>query len=154
MYSALGSYVAHATRIKERLIAGGVGVAIGMAAAAVLFLLGAAGCTEIDEHTPPPADWPALTIDERHVAHSAMRDACAPFAPAGMSPEACAVVDFVARRCTIWLSADFPPAREVVDHEWLHCRGHDHVGENTLARAWEAHKAAAAIGAAITRGNR
>lgn len=42
MYSPLGAYVAHKTRIRERLIAGVVGAALGLAGGAVVHLIAAA----------------------------------------------------------------------------------------------------------------
>jgi hypothetical protein len=41
-YSPLGSYVSFRQRIRERLIAGGVGIFLGLALGAVLFVAGIA----------------------------------------------------------------------------------------------------------------
>jgi len=76
--------------------------------------------------------WPELKIIEHHVSHREMRDRCMPYMGVGMSPEACAEFDFAQSRCDIWLSADFPPARFVVEHERQHCLGFEHAGENDL----------------------
>lgn len=97
-------------------------------------LLALAGCSTID-HAPAPTDWPALKVVERRVSHAQMRDTCSAFVPWYLSPEACAVIRFNDRVCTITISADFPPSRSVLEHEREHCAGHDHPGETTLRDA-------------------
>lgn len=109
-------------------------------AAAIALLLGA--CSTIDEHTPPPLDWPALTVDVARVAHGEMRETCGRFTSVMASPEGCALLDFSARTCSIVLSRDFP-SQAVERHEYLHCAGFDHPGESTLADLWRNYKAAA-----------
>lgn len=104
----------------------------------------AAACTTIDEHTAPPADWPKLELFEHHVPHAEMRDQCVQWGPWWASPEACAIVNFEAMRCDIWFSADFPPLRTWIEHEYMHCAGYDHPGDPVLATAWQLHKATAA----------
>lgn len=99
-----------------------------------------AACTVIDSHQPPPPDWPSLRIVEHHVSHQAMREVCTQYAPQGMSPEACAQFYFDKGECHLWFSSDFPPARWMIEHEHLHCRGHDHVGDSTLRHIWESWK--------------
>lgn len=76
--------------------------------------------------------WPKLEIVEHHVPHAVMRTRCMPYVGFGMSPVACAEFDLVARRCDVWFSADFPPSRSTIEHERLHCEGHDHPGDTTL----------------------
>jgi hypothetical protein len=76
--------------------------------------------------------WPDLKIVEHHVSHREMRDRCMPYVGVGMSPEACAEFQFAQSRCDIWLSADFPPPRFVVEHERQHCLGFEHAGEHDL----------------------
>lgn len=97
--------------------------------AAVLLL--ASGCTIIGHERVD--GWPHLQIVEHHVPHHAMRERCAKYAPPMMSPEACAEFYFAEGECHLWFSADFPPTREIVAHERLHCRGFEHVGENAMA---------------------
>lgn len=76
--------------------------------------------------------WPTLAIVEHHVPHHEMRDRCGKYVPAWASPEACAEFNFAAAECHVWLSADFPPAPGVLEHERLHCAGYDHVGEHAM----------------------
>ena len=83
------------------------------------------GCTPIS-HIPTPG-WPALAVTEHHVSNREMRDACVPYMPAGVSPMGCAVMDLDAKTCDIWLSKDFPD-EHALEHERLHCLGHDHPG--------------------------
>ena len=99
-----------------------------------------AGCTTIDSHERVEG-WPKLEIVEHYVPHAEMRDRCVKYVGFGMSPEACAEFDLVARKCHIWFSADFPPTRAIVEHERLHCRGFEHIGENAMSgflAAWRA----------------
>mgnify|MGYP001588216950 CR=1 FL=1 len=92
------------------------------------------GCTAIGNQSSP-SDWPKLDVAERHVSHREMRDACAPFAPPMFSPEGCAIIDFAADTCVIYVSIDFP-SQSVLEHEHEHCAGRDHVGSATLRDAW------------------
>jgi hypothetical protein len=61
----------------------------------------------------------------------------------GMVPLACAEFNLALGTCDIWLSDSFAP-RAVLEHERLHCRGYDHVGETAMRdfltryRTWEA----------------
>jgi hypothetical protein len=97
-------------------------------------------CTIIDIHTPPPEDFPSLKVAVNYVPHHQMRDICSKYVPAFMSPDACMEWDFNAKTCTIWLSKDFPPHSSVVEHEKLHCKGYDHIGDSTLRDAWTTYK--------------
>lgn len=76
--------------------------------------------------------WPALEIVEHRVPHAEMRDRCSRYVAFGMQPEACAEFDLVQRKCHVWLSADLPPQRFIVEHERLHCAGYDHVGSTAM----------------------
>ena len=121
-------------------------------AAAVLAGAIAGGCTTIGEK--PVEGWPQLTVVEHHVPHKEMRDRCGKYTGPLVSPEACAEFDFVAMRCDVWFSADFPPPAFIVNHELKHCLGYDHEGEHELRdilakyqdylKAQEAQKALAA----------
>jgi uncharacterized protein YceK len=98
------------------------------------------GCTSIDRHTDPPSDFPRLEVSVNYVPHHQMRDICSKYIPAFASPEACMEWDFSKKTCTIWLSKDFPPHPSVVEHEKLHCKGYDHIGDSTLRDAWTTYK--------------
>jgi hypothetical protein len=69
------------------------------------------GCTMIGEERVE--GWPELQIVEHYVPHHVMRERCMKYVPLLMSPEACAEFDFVANRCDLWFSADFPPAEHL-----------------------------------------
>jgi hypothetical protein len=116
----------------KRRLARGAGA--GFAALAI------SACTMIGHERV--SDWPQLAIVEHHVAHAEMRSHCARYAGFGMSPEACAEFNFAQARCDVWYSADFPPPRLVVEHERLHCRGYDHVGEASLSLILARYRAA------------
>lgn len=103
------------------------------------------------------AGWPQLEIVENYVPNAEMRDRCVKYTGFGMSPIACAEFDFSNRKCYIWFSADFPPSRNVVEHERLHCGGYDHPGETTMAQILRRHyavipeRSAAAGGTSLRR---
>jgi hypothetical protein len=90
------------------------------------------GCAALG---PKIENWPYLAVHEHHVPHAEMRSRCARFSGFAAPPLACAEIDFAARRCDIWFSADFPPSARVREHERLHCAGHDHEGDDTLRAA-------------------
>lgn len=75
--------------------------------------------------------WPALTVVEHRVPHAEMRTRCGVYAPALVSPEACATFNFAEARCDIILSSDFPDER-AREHELAHCAGYDHPGESNM----------------------
>ena len=104
---------------------------------AVLLAAIVCGCSTIGHEKV--AGWPALRVVEHRVPNNVMRDRCMKYVGFGMSPEACAEFNFATGVCDIWLSADFPPAAWVVEHERDHCLGYEHAGEhelrNILARA-------------------
>lgn len=109
-----------------------------MRAALAILLL--SGCTTIG-HVAPPADWPELEVIVHNVPHATMRNVCAKYAHWTMSPEACAEFFFGRGECHLWFSADFPPSRGILEHEYLHCEGYDHVGQSTLVDLWRRYKA-------------
>jgi hypothetical protein len=88
--------------------------------------------------------WPELTIVEHRVAASEMYERCRKYVGFGALPMACAEFNLATKRCDIWLIEGFAP-RSIVEHERLHCQGHDHPGEtgmrDFLAR-WQAYQAA------------
>ena len=85
------------------------------------------------------AGWPELQIVEHRVNEAQMRDRCAKYVGFGMSPQACAEFYLKARQCHIWLSADFPPPSHIVEHERMHCRGYDHMGQKSMQALLERH---------------
>jgi hypothetical protein len=103
-------------------------------AASTLLFLGVSllqACTTIDMHEPIEG-WPELTVYEHYVPHHVMRDRCVKYTAWGSSPEACAEFNLAERRCDLWFSADFPPPKAFIQHERLHCKGYDHVGETNM----------------------
>jgi hypothetical protein len=112
---------------------------VGLAA---LLMLGA-GCTAIGHQQV--LGWPELEIIEYHVPTRDLYERCSRYMGVGMLPEACAEFDLTERRCHIWLSADFPPPRYVVEHERLHCRGYDHIGMSTMKGILERYRARVAL---------
>jgi hypothetical protein len=105
----------------------------------------AAGCAMDHQRVE---GWPALRIVEHYVPHAEMRDRCVRYAGFGMSPEACAEFYLDRNECHIWLSADFPPQKFVVEHERLHCAGYDHIGSTNMAQALSRHQAGRVASAA------
>jgi hypothetical protein len=109
---------------------------------ALLTILGVAyggyACTVIGHEKVE--GWPELTVHEHHVSHKEMRDRCNRYAHWSMSPEACAEWNFMDGRCDVWFSTDFPPSKEVIEHERLHCKGFDHVGQTTLRDSWNQYR--------------
>ncbi len=111
----------------------------------IFFFLG--GCTttapinirwsEIDMHTLPPVDFPKLSIVVHQVSHTEMLERCQ---DALWKPLACAETNFKNMVCDIWYSDDVPPTKAIIDHEELHCKGYDHVGESSIRDAWEKYK--------------
>ena len=102
-------------------------------------ILAVAGCTTIDPHNRVEG-WPELQVIEYRVAYEEMRRRCDRYVAFGMIPLACAEFDLNARSCHIWLDRDYAPAH-IVEHERMHCSGHDHVGSAHMAdmyRMWRA----------------
>ncbi|HUF81352.1 MAG TPA: hypothetical protein VMN03_09475 [Burkholderiales bacterium] len=106
---------------------------------AVLLAGLAPACTVIDHQRV--AGWPQLEVIETYVPHAQMLERCVRYTAFGMSPAACAEFNLGAGKCTIWYSADFPPSKLIVEHERLHCRGYDHIGESTMAQLLRRHQA-------------
>jgi hypothetical protein len=94
--------------------------------------------------------WPELAIVEHRVSAGEMYDRCKKYVAFGMLPMACAEFNLATKRCDIWLMEGFAP-RSVVEHERLHCQGHDHVGE-TAMRDFLTRYRAATSGAAAAAG--
>ncbi|HVL35255.1 MAG TPA: hypothetical protein VM489_06240 [Burkholderiales bacterium] len=117
----------------------------GPASLALLVVLLSA-CTIVGHEKVP--GWPTLEIVEHYVPHAVMRTRCDRYVAFGMQPLACAEFDLANRRCHVWYSADFPPTRDIIEHERLHCRGYDHVGMKTMAGILERHLAATESAAA------
>ena len=84
----------------------------------------------------PPPDWPVLRIIERIAAQGELQSLCR--SPWYVYVSACAIPDFDARTCLIVYNG--LPDVSVVQHEWAHCEGWDHVGETTLTDRWSAWK--------------
>jgi len=83
-----------------------------------LCLLFLSACSTIDVSDPPPVDWPAMRIMRYY---GKIPEAC------GSSllnyNIACAVPDFCAKTCNVYLRVDWAWVKE---HEELHCKGYDH----------------------------
>lgn len=88
------------------------------------------GCTVVGHQRVE--GWPQLKVVEHHVPHKDMRDVCQQYAPFGSPVEACAQFFFDRGECHVWFSADFPPQQWIKDHEYLHCQGFGHVGDNSM----------------------
>lgn len=110
-------------------------------------LLLAVGCTTISpEHKDAPAGWPELKVTENVVGTADMVSKCyatlsLPMKLLGGIPMACAWVDLCAGTCSIYVTAWSPEG--VLDHERLHCKGHDHLGDDTMVRVFNAFRAGA-----------
>lgn len=75
--------------------------------------------------------WPELEIVEHRVPAEMMLERCRKYAGFGSVPLACSEFNLVTRRCDIWLSQSMSWSA-IVEHERLHCRGYDHVGETNM----------------------
>ena len=94
--------------------------------------------------TPPQtshekvAGWPELRVFEHYVPHVEMQGRCARYVVRyGGRPLACAEFNFSEGRCDIWYSRELGAQPELVQHERLHCAGHDHTGEYEMAHMYE-----------------
>jgi hypothetical protein len=110
---------------------------------ALLLLLVLSGCAGIDVHTEPPKDWPLLTVHEHRVSFGAVFSRCYKYIPLplkllGSFPLACAEIDFVQKRCDIWMLQS--TSADTREHELMHCAGHDHVGDATLRDLWSVYR--------------
>jgi len=98
-----------------------------------------AACSTID-HSPAPSDWPKLKVNEHYVSSREMRNQCVKYTGPGESPMACAEIDLDSRKCDIWLDKDFLSSW-IIEHERMHCAGHDHIGGTTIQRMMEEYRA-------------
>ena len=100
-------------------------------------LLALTGCTVVNEHRAPPADWPALDITIERQGFWETQEKCGRSVAEVLliGPAlGCMWVNFDEMRCRIYLWLD------VLEHEMLHCRGYDHYGSSDLADYWEQWK--------------
>ena len=84
------------------------------------------GCTAID-HGASVAGWPALRVTENKVSFAEMHRNCAKYAHPLALALACAEYDLTEGWCRIWYVWDVH-----LEHERLHCGGHDHIGGDTM----------------------
>lgn len=112
---------------------------LGSAASLAFLALVLSACTIVAHEKV--VGWPRMEIVEHYVPTQEMRERCAPYVAFGMLPEACAEFNFATNRCDLWFSADFPPPASIVEHERLHCTGHDHIGQRTMAEMLRRHLA-------------
>ncbi|MGQ0545262.1 MAG: hypothetical protein ACT4P3_08015 [Betaproteobacteria bacterium] len=94
-----------------------------------LALLLTSGCTTVGHERVE--GWPELAIVEHRVSASQMYSRCRKYVGFGMVPMACAEFNLATRRCDVWLVDGFA-LPTIVEHERLHCRGYDHVGETSM----------------------
>jgi hypothetical protein len=88
------------------------------------------------------AGWPVLRVYEHYVPHAMMEARCARYvARYGARALACAEFNLSEGRCDIWYSRELGRRPDLVLHEWLHCAGYDHPGENAMAKTLAAWKA-------------
>ena len=92
--------------------------------------------------------WPQLEIVEHYVPRAEMQERCTRYVGFGMSPEACAEFDLMARKCHVWLSSDSLTPGFIRKHEHLHCAGYDHVGSAAMQQFLTQHLARQAGSAA------
>ena len=71
--------------------------------------------------------WPELHVVE-HVAPTVREvgDACAGEARPGCTVMACAIFDFGAGECHVWVTDETPTHLALREHERRHCEGYDH----------------------------
>ena len=107
-------------------------------ACTVVIAVLAAGCSF--NSSRPVEDWPAMRIVEHKVPDAEMRERCGRAAGAGMRAIACAQFNFRESRCDIWYGSLGLLRPIVVAHERGHCRGHDHVGSDGMARELKSYR--------------
>jgi hypothetical protein len=100
-----------------------------------------AGCTTVGHEKVE--GWPELAVHEHRVSADEVYERCRKYVGFGMVPLACAEFNLATRRCDIWLIEGFA-TRSIVEHERLHCRGHDHVGETAMRDFLTRYRAATA----------
>ena len=117
-------------------------------------LAAVSGCASlIDQHTPPPKDWPQLTVRDNVLGPIDIQRRCYKYVAThikllGGFAMGCAEINFDMRTCDIYRAHDAAP--DIMEHEYAHCRGFGHPGDTTLADAWRGYKAAIA-GEAVAR---
>ena len=101
----------------------------------ILALAFLAGCTFIDNHTPPPAGWPSLRVEivEDTYGEKGINYYCGPSNPI-VWRIGCAVPDFAQGICFAYVR-DMTPW--VITHERLHCAGYDHTGGTAIQKIME-----------------
>lgn len=98
---------------------------------------GLAVANEIDLNRPPPGDFPMLKVIEHYVPQKEMHARCITSA---WNAIACTDVIFERGEANIWFSNDPMPDKATVEHEYLHTKGYDHIGETTLHDKWKEYK--------------
>ena len=93
---------------------------------ALAIVLALAGCSSIDRHAAPPADWPELRVVVHKSGFMAKRECDGAIG-------GCAAPNFCAKRCDIYLQID---SRAIETHERAHCAGYDHPGNDTMRAGW------------------
>lgn len=108
----------------------------------LLILLLCAACTAINVHQAPPKDWPKLTVGVVKTGFWNMQTYCGTGGLMFLVQQslACAVINFNDMTCTIFYAADDDTGLMAIEHEELHCLGHDHIGSSQLADAWKEFK--------------
>ena len=109
----------------------------------VLTALLLAGCVGIDTHKAPPADWPRVMVVEHRVSTLEMLGRCYQYVPLALKllggvPLACMEINLNKLTCDIWLTSW--SSQDTVEHERLHCAGHDHYEDDTLEQIYRAWK--------------
>ena len=117
----------------------------------LLLLLATAGAACSTVGHEKVEGWPELTIIEHRVSAGEMYDRCRKYVAFGMLPMACAEFNLATKRCDIWFIDGFAP-RSIVEHERLHCQGHDHVGETAMRDFLTRYRAATSGVAAAAGG--
>lgn len=94
------------------------------------------GCAQfitiMDEHTPPPSDFPRMAIAFEELEDAEFVKWCPGHA------DACPRFNFQDRVCIVIHRAWFPDWMR--EHEMLHCRGYDHYGATSVRDTWEQYK--------------
>lgn len=99
-------------------------------------------CTTIDIHNAPPSDWPKLRVGIVKTGYWAMQTACGTGGLRFLLSQsfACAYINFNDMTCTIYYASDDEYAAMAIEHEEMHCKGHDHIGSGQLRDAWSEWK--------------
>lgn len=108
-----------------------------------------AACTSVGHEKVE--GWPELAIHEHYVSAGEVYDRCKKYVAFGMIPLACAEFNLATKRCDIWFMEAFA-TRSIIEHERLHCQGHDHVGETGMRNFLARYRAAVAAQAANNSG--